>query len=58
MSSVLGLNRTFISTLLHFQGHDAAKPVQQFLGSITDADLLRRACQGVHCVMHIAGVRN
>ena len=30
--------------------------MQQFLGSITDADLLRRACQGVHCVMHIAGV--
>ena len=28
----------------------------QFLGSITDTQLLRQACKGVNCVMHIAGV--
>ena len=36
--------------------YKASKPVEQFLGSINDEKLLREACRGVHCVMHIASL--
>lgn len=36
--------------------YEARKPVTTYVGSVTDADLVHRACQGVHCVMHVAGV--
>ncbi|XP_045173605.2 3 beta-hydroxysteroid dehydrogenase/Delta 5--_4-isomerase type 4-like [Mercenaria mercenaria] len=31
-------------------------PVQQYVGSVTDSDLVHRACMGVDCVMHLAGI--
>ena len=30
--------------------------MRQYLGSITDAKLVREACLGVDCVMHVAGL--
>ncbi|XP_045173791.2 3 beta-hydroxysteroid dehydrogenase/Delta 5--_4-isomerase type 4-like isoform X2 [Mercenaria mercenaria] len=31
-------------------------PVQQYVGSVTDKDLVQRACKGVDCVMHVASI--
>ena len=40
----------------YYLDYVATKPVKQYLGSITDAHLVREACLGVNCVMHIAGL--
>jgi nucleoside-diphosphate-sugar epimerase len=32
------------------------KPVKQYVGSVTDKDLVMRACKGVDCVMHVASI--
>ena len=42
--------------MILFLDYKASKPVTQFLGSINDDDVLRQACAGVHCVMHIASL--
>ena len=36
--------------------YDQPKPVKQYIGSITDRDLVGRACQGVSSVIHVAGL--
>lgn len=36
--------------------YEAKKPVKSYIGSVTDADLVHRACQGVDCVMHVASI--
>ena len=36
--------------------YDQPKPVKQYIGSITDSGLVRRACQGVASVIHVAGL--
>lgn len=32
------------------------KPVKGYVGSVTDLDLVQRACRGVDCVMHVASI--
>ena len=33
-----------------------SKPVRTYIGSITDEKVLKKACQGVRSVIHIAGI--
>ena len=47
-------NTFFFSTTL--SDYKATKPVRQFVGGINDRKLLLQACQGVSCVIHIAGI--
>ena len=44
----------YFSTTL--SDYKATKPVRQFVGGINDRKLLLQACQGVSCVIHIAGI--
>ena len=36
--------------------YEAPKPVKQYIGSVTDEELVRRACDGVSSVFHIASI--
>ena len=36
--------------------YEAPKTVKQYVGSITDEELVRRACDGVSSVFHIASI--
>lgn len=36
--------------------YESSKPTKQYIGSITDRDLVRRACQNVSTVIHIASI--
>ena len=42
--------------VISISDYECIKPLSQFIGSVDDKELLRRACEGVSCVMHIAGV--
>lgn len=37
-------------------GSENKKPVRQFIGEITDASLVERACKGAQCIMHVASI--
>ena len=43
-------------SIVSYSDYDAPKPVEHYVGSINDLDLVTRACNGVDCVIHVAGL--